>query len=438
MANSLMGAIDPPAPRWSTPQILKGSRLGLLALAALELAVAIVAAGVHRRAMQTVGNDTAPSILAAQRIKSALADMDASAANELLEASSVDDYDARREEAARALIMAAGNITFGDAERVPILTLQLGLGTYERAIQRARDLHERNDPAFLLSWREGAKLVDEKLLPAADALDRANNAVLEEQYEAQSNRSSAMRDLLLLAGLLLIAGLIAAQVFLSRRMKRLLNAYLLAATFVAAGSLVYLESSMNREQRALRIAKEDAFTSIRTLWRARADAFWANGDESRYLLDSANGAVYEQSFYRKIAKLASPPAGITLQSVLQAERSGIKTQGFTGFLSEEFDNITFQGERDAAIDSLVNLIRYMEIDARIRSMERPALTAPPFSFPSARRRASPTGLSTSSTNRSGRPSTSTSRPSPQPWRAAFQRCAGWRFGPPSPPPLSPC
>jgi hypothetical protein len=359
----------PAPPRWSTPQILKSSRAGLLTLVALELSAAIVAAGVHRYAMQTVGKDTAPSIIAAEHIKAALADMDATAANELLEARSVADYDARREEAARALILAAGNITFGDAERGPIEVLQTGLGMYERLIQRARDLHERNDPAFLISWREGAKLADERLLPAADALDQANDRVLEIEYVHQSNRSRLTRYLFALAGLALIGGLIAAQVFLSRRMKRTLNPYLLAATLIAGGSLAVSESSMNREQNELRRAKQDAFASLRALWRARADAYWANGDESRYLLDPANAEAYNRSFSQKIARLAAPPAGVSLESVLGAERRGVQTAGFTGFLADEFNNITFGGERQSALDALARLADYLAIDTRIRSLE---------------------------------------------------------------------
>jgi len=135
-----------PVQQWNTLQILQGSRAALIALDVLLLIAAIAGARVHRDAMKTVGKDSAPSIIAAQHIKSALADLDADAANELLGApgamsDAVKAYEARRVEAAEALIAAAENITYGESERTPIQSLQVGMGTYERLIQRARDLH---------------------------------------------------------------------------------------------------------------------------------------------------------------------------------------------------------------------------------------------------------------------------------------------------------
>jgi hypothetical protein len=333
---------------WNTLQILKSSRAALIALDAVVLVAAIFAASAHRHAMQTVGRDSVPSIIAAEHIKSALAGMDASAANQLLDpgfgGAALQAYDSKRQETARALIKAAENITYGDAERVPIEILQLGLGTYERLIQRARDLHEGKGPSFLMAWRDAAKLLDAKLLPAAEALDGANNYALEEQYRAQSRRSSVIRGALWLLGLILTAGLAAAQIFLSNRMKRTINPFLLVATLIAAGSVVYQETAMLREQRQLHIAKDDAFTSIRALWRARADAYWANGDESRYLLEPERAAEYERTFTQKVARLR-------------------------GYLVEELRNITFAGEGEAAQESLLRLNDYVKIDARLRALE---------------------------------------------------------------------
>ena len=133
---------------WSTPQKLWGSLYLIWGLDALLLIAAITGVRVHRDAVKTIGKDTAPSIIAAQRIKSALADMDANAANEFLGEpgkmpEAVSTYEQRRVEAATALIEAAKNITYGDKEQQPIEAIQVGLGTFEARVQRARDLHER-------------------------------------------------------------------------------------------------------------------------------------------------------------------------------------------------------------------------------------------------------------------------------------------------------
>ena len=111
--------------RWNTLQLLQSSRAAILAADVLLLLAVLVGARIHRAAMNTVGRDAAPSIIAAQRIKSSLADMDANAANELLgspgAASSFSaTYDERRIDASQALIDAAKNITYGESEEAPI------------------------------------------------------------------------------------------------------------------------------------------------------------------------------------------------------------------------------------------------------------------------------------------------------------------------------
>ena len=364
-----------PEPRWTTPQILKASRAALLALDVVMLAAGLGGIGVHRDAMQAVGKDSAPSIVSAQHIKAALADMDANAANEMLLGpaggpAALEAYERRRMEAARALIMAAENITYGEAERGPIERLQIGLGTYERVIQRGRDLHARNDQASVAAWREAAKLMDETLLPAADALDKANDDVLEQEYVAETDRSSSSRLVFAAASVVLLAALIAVQIFLTKRMKRVLNVMLAASSALSAWSLIFTEAQMGREQQQLKVAKEDAFTSIRALWRARAVAYQMNGDESRYLLDRERAEQYETGFYRKVARLAAAPAGMNLQTVVSAERGGVKVAGFTGYLAEELNNITFEGERNAAVGALADLVRYTVTDQRVRELEK--------------------------------------------------------------------
>ncbi len=80
--------------------------------------------------------------------------MDANAADELLVQISQRevfraDYVRARDEAARGLIAAAENVTYGESELVPIEALQIGLGEYESAIQHALDLHDHNDAGAL-------------------------------------------------------------------------------------------------------------------------------------------------------------------------------------------------------------------------------------------------------------------------------------------------
>ncbi len=365
--------------RWNSLRRLKAARGLLLVLEALLLIAVLAGVQRHMEAMTNVGKDTAPSIIAAQHIKSALADMDANAANELLAApgqapATVQAYEARRVEASTALIHAAENITFGDSERKPILDLQLGLGTYERLVQRARDLHESAGaaaaPAAVAAYRGAAALMDGTLLPRADALDKANTDALESKYERQSSLSSGARGMVLLAGLLVTLALVATQVLLTRLTRRTLNPLLLLATVLAVGFTLYCVLGMQREQRQLKLAKEDAFASLHALWSARAISYAANSDESRYLLDPGHAAAQEQAFFTKTGSLATLPAGLTPQRLVTQLRAGKHVEGFSGYLADELNNITFVGEQEAATRTVAAWEAYLAIDAQMRHLQQ--------------------------------------------------------------------
>ena len=375
MASTLMRPAPPPEARWNTLQILKAARVVLIFVDALLLVAGISATRVHRDAMKTVGRESAPSIIAAQHIKSALADMDANAVNELLGPpgsmpDAVKAYESRREEAAKALLEAAENIAYGESERDPIRRIQVGMGAYERLVQRARDLHERGDAQAVVAYREASSLMNQALLPAADALDNAALGVLERTYKDQSGRSSSARGTEIFSGLLLLGALIAVQLSLSKRTRRTLNPLLLAATLVALWCVQDSVVAMQNEQHQLKIAKQDAFDSIHALWRARAIAYWANADESRYLLDQAHAEEHEREFIRKSKLLADSPADPSLRHVAEAARNDIRMEGFSGYLADELKNITFEGERGVAAATLLRFAEYLTIDTQIRQLER--------------------------------------------------------------------
>ena len=44
-------------------------------------------------------------------------------------------------------------------------------------------------------------------------------------------------------------------------------------------------------------------------------------------------------------------------------------QGFSGYLADELNNITFAGEREAAIDTLLRFEEYLGLDTEIRRLE---------------------------------------------------------------------
>ncbi len=330
----------------NTPQTLWFGLYVIWGLDALLLIASIAGALVHRGAMQTIGKDAAPSIIAAQQIKTSLADMDADIANLMLGTkSAADDYELQRTKASRALIEAAKNITYGTAEQMPIEAIQVGMGTYEAKVQQARDLYDRGDAGFVAAYRSAADVMDNDLLPQADKLDEANNTELQRTYSDQSGKSIASMVLMLLTGAALIVALLAMQNYLNSKMRRILNPLLMLSTLVALGFILYTLGALASERRDLKVAKEDAFESIHALWYAKALGYSANTDESRYLLDTRHAQEHEQRFKQKSDTLK------------------------TRYLAKELDNITFEGEKDAATDAVRFFGTYLGVDSRIRDLE---------------------------------------------------------------------
>lgn len=361
----------------TTPQLLKGGLYLTWGASLLFLIATIAGVQGQRYSIKTVGKDAAPSILTAQRLKDALAGMDANAVNELLvkpgqNPGAVKDYEERHQKLAERLVAAAENITYGDAERKPIQTLQLAQGEYIAKIQQARDFNERGDAnGVLMSYRAAAEIMDKTLLPAADALDKANSDELQNVYEAQQSATARSLFFVVISGLLLIAVLVIIQLFLYYRMRRILNPMLLAATAIALIFLGYATQSLLSASYHLKVAKEEAFESMHAVRKMRAFAYSVNADESRYLLDKALAAKHQQAFFDKAAKIAQVPQGQTFETVVAALTQGKPVDGLvTGYLADEFKNITFSGEREAAVATLKTFGIYFNIDKQIRQLEQ--------------------------------------------------------------------
>jgi hypothetical protein len=162
-----------------------------------------------------------------------------------------------------------------------------------------------------------------------------------------------------------------------RRMRRLINLSLLGATAmltVFGVYLIFLFASVGEE---LRAAKQDSFDSIHALWKTRALAYDANAEESLYLLErGALQARHEEAFFGKSGQLLSglPPAEALAQAAIG------RFQDIKGFIGVELNNITYPGEREAALDLLRTFIDYIEIDRKIRELERAGRHAEAFAL----------------------------------------------------------
>ncbi|MFI2739466.1 hypothetical protein [Streptomyces sp. NPDC018711] len=151
--------------------------------------------------------------------------------------------------------------------------------------------------------------------------------------------------------LALSAVLVLLQWYLARRFHRVLSPALLAATACGLTALLLGLHLLTATSGRLETARRDAFDSVVALSRARAVAYDANADESRYLLDPFRRAAYEQSFLAKSQQLYGVEGadlssyGAKLAETWARYRADHEGQVFTGEFRRELDNITSTGER---------------------------------------------------------------------------------------------
>jgi hypothetical protein len=354
-----------------TPARLRAFMVGAWVISALLCLVGAPMLYGAWYAIKTVGKDTAPSIIAAQEISSALADLDANAGNYLLgtkqhQLEAIGTFEKQRVVVTSNLVKAAQNITYGDAESVPINAMFDNLGRYLELYAEMRYRKDTGDAAGAQqSYEVATDLMHNRILPAASELDKANYDHLKSEYLKQDTRSQGAEITVGLVALALALALAWAQLFLFRRTRRIVNVPLLAATLVTLGFGGYLVFTIATARDDLRVAKQDAFESIHALWQARSIAYDANGDESRYLLGGAHAASFEQAYKDKVKKLATVPQP---DGAMFAFKDPPKN--YQGYFADEMRNITFAGEREAAIAMISAFAAYEKIDQKLRALER--------------------------------------------------------------------
>jgi hypothetical protein len=292
-----------PAVSRNTPRRLRLALAAGWILSGLLAVVVLSAWAQHRHVVTTVGVDVAPSVEAAHQIRIRIEQLDVDLAGELLDAGDAPgaadaaapggsvtrgraDFDADLTEIGKAVVNASKEITYADAELIPLETIEERLGRYLMAAQRARDAHARGDrDATVRAYRDSYQLLARGLIPAARELDAANDRVLQATYDHQQRESGWTLAMVLTAGAALVLMLAVTQWLLARAFRRSINPALAAATAIAIALVALAAGALIGNARDLRAAKQDAYDAVVALLNARGDAYEARAAASRGLLD---------------------------------------------------------------------------------------------------------------------------------------------------------
>lgn len=323
--------------------------------------------------VKTLGQDSAPSIIAAEKIGATLADANANAMNAILIGEKTKNdtywklYRSDIDTAHDNLVTAAQNITY-PAERAAILTMQTKLSEYESIMGRAQGKPIQEAMSDFIAAHN---LMQQTILPESQKLDEINFKELNSSYQSHSNSHSLSMEIYIITVILLFGVLIKVQYYLFHKTKRMVNVGLLVATLVCLVFQFYTVIGFIGAEANLKTAKQDAFDSIHALWQARAIAYNGNADESLFLIYHGNVPAQDQvtaDFYNKAKQLTDIDPQVALNKTLN-NPSGLPYK-FSGYLGNELANITFPGEKEVATTTLSKWAEYIKIDQQIRNLEK--------------------------------------------------------------------
>jgi hypothetical protein len=391
----------------TTPGTIRALTAACIAVAVIVAVVIVVAFSGVAAGLSSIGGTDAPQVTAATGLYFSLSDMDAQVANVLLAgtdpalagqrpqylASYASDRQVAYADLQQAAVTAAGN----PAAEGQLQSVLVNVAKYEAL---AADVLLTDQPATAGGpggstkaagtttagtasgaqaeavgyYRQATDLMRTSILPQVSSLATVSTAKLDGSY--QSGHSDAINGLVITvaSGVVLVAVLVAFQLFLSARFRRTVSPALAAATVLALALAVVTAGRLDAEASHLTVAKQDAFGSIVALSQARAVSYAANADESRYLADPGRAAQYQQSFLAESQQLAAvgnvslaqyEPALAADFAAYQADNADVR---FGGYLGAEFRNITFPGERAAAVAALRAYLSYEQADHQLRQL----------------------------------------------------------------------
>ncbi|MFB4299934.1 hypothetical protein [Actinomadura sp. NTSP31] len=320
------------------------------------LAVAWAAVGDARDGVRVIGHDAGPQVVATGDMYFQLSDMDAQLANALLAGGAAGGgrdqalarYDQDRQKAGDALLKAA-KLADETTEDNTARELLDGLGRYERLASQALLLDRQSGRAsgrppqpVLEVYRQATDMMKLDLLPKAYNLTLDNGTLVRHTYEDKRSDVRTGALWVIAAGVVLLAVLLALQVYLARRFRRLLNPALAVATLGALVLVAGCAAMLSGQADDLRRAKEQGFDPILSLSRARAIGNSANADETRFLLDPDRADTYEQVYLKKSQTILYLKAG-NLEEYNAAVQKGLSAGNgrapFLGFLGAEANRV---------------------------------------------------------------------------------------------------
>jgi hypothetical protein len=370
------------ARRTPTPRVIIRWFGLIVLLTLLGFAVTSFTLSQLRDTIRTIAEDTRPAIGAAEHMRSALGAMDVDAASDSLLGDAVSTGTSREfatdvgQEIA-AMVQASGDIRFGQGEAGPRLeAMQYDLQLYYGALGEARDAGRSKPWLAAQRVKFASRLLRSHVMAQADAFESGNWRELETGYTRSQQQSLRLGASYVGIGVLLVATLIAAQIFLLRRTRRLINVPLAFATLVLTAAMLWVGVAILAEHSDLQSAKTDALERLVTLRQAKSAAYAINADQAMWLIDhEANRIDYEKDFAdlsrRMLDVDPADEAGLTrLEAQYASTDPASAPPRLQGLLGSVFARASEDGAlRAATARTIAAFLDFLRIDSRLRALE---------------------------------------------------------------------
>lgn len=288
-----------------------GTTPGQLLLIAVSLVTLSLLVGLAGAAMADSKSDTMtnltdrrePFAAAAQHVYRSLSDADATAAIGFL--STGDEPRRLREryaddiaQATTFLAKAAADTgSVRTARQVEIIAQQLPV--YTGLIETARANNRQGFPTGASYLREASHLMRSTILPAAEELYQIDNQRLTAEQD-DANGFPWFTTLLVIG---LLAALVVAQRFITRKSNRAFNIGLVVATAAVLFGVLWSALALIVQAVLISSSQSDGTEQVYVLSKARIAALKARADETLTLVARGGGAFYEQEFRSLFAEL---------------------------------------------------------------------------------------------------------------------------------------
>ena len=268
----------------------------ILILTAVLIGVATLAIDSARDGLRTIGHGAGPQVVAVGDLNYALSDMNAQVASILLSETdgnigvsgdaALKQYQQRRSEASQAVLQAV-NVAGEDADQRDTIRAVLDdLGSYERLASQAMAFAgEGEHDRALEIYQEATRLMKGELLPAAAQTTKESDQSVQRTYETTSSNARLLPIWIGGLGLLTIVALIALQIYLAARFRRLFNPALVVATLGIFALLIACIFGLRSAGDNLQVAKEDGHDEILSVSLTRGTNKTLQSDEATYRLE---------------------------------------------------------------------------------------------------------------------------------------------------------